>query len=70
MRMWILKYEYEKWRDKAIQFIVWKLPKRLVYWCAIRVVADATIGKYRETDAARIPAMEALKRWESQCARF
>lgn len=67
MRIWMIRYEYEKWRDKAIQFVVWKLPYRLVYWCAIRVIADATTGKYKHTDVTELQAMEALKRWELKC---
>ncbi len=69
MRMWILKYEYKKWRDKALQFIVRRLPHRLLYFCAVRVIAEGTTGKYSKTEVTTFPAMEALRRWESALGR-
>jgi hypothetical protein len=46
--------------------VAWRLPQRLVYWAAIRLIAHATSGKWRDTEAPVLAAMEALGRWESQ----
>jgi hypothetical protein len=43
--------------------IVWKLPKRLVLWCAIRVIANATTGQYSNQIVPELTAMDALDRW-------
>ena len=34
-----------KIKEKFMLWFVWKLPRRLVYWCFIRVVANATTGQ-------------------------
>lgn len=44
---------------------VWALPRWLVYWCAIRVIAHATQGKYGNTIVPELTAMDALKRWDA-----
>lgn len=45
--------------------IVWLLPKTVVKWCAIRLMANATQGKYSNQVVPELTAIEALKRWES-----
>lgn len=46
------------------RWIAWHLPKRLVYWCAVRVGAHATVGaKYGRTIVPELRMMEALDRW-------
>ncbi len=54
-----------QWEQMIIGF-VWILPKRLVYWCAIRVMAYATTGKHSNQVVPELLAMDALKRWEEQ----
>lgn len=51
-------------REKAIVAVVWKLPRWLVYWCAIRLIAHASQGQYGGEIVPEIKAMDALKRWE------
>lgn len=51
--------------DKIWMWIAWHLPKRLVYWCAIRVDAHATTGDYGSQNVPDLLAMDALKRWET-----
>jgi len=41
------------------------LPRWLVKWAAIRLIAYATSGKYGSTVVPELTAMDALKRWES-----
>jgi hypothetical protein len=40
-----------------------RLPRRLAYYCAIRVVRYGITGKYRSTDAYTLTALKALDRW-------
>lgn len=49
--------------EKMLQAIAWKLPRRLVYWCAIRVMAHATTGQYADQVTPDLRAIEALERW-------
>lgn len=46
------------------KWIAWKLPKPLIYWCAIRLIAFATTGKYGKQCVPELAAMDALKRWD------
>lgn len=48
---------------KITQWLAWRLPKRLVYWASIRLIANATQGKYSSTVVPELTAIEALKRW-------
>lgn len=52
------------WRDKLCRFVAWRLPKRLVMWAAVRLMANATTGKWSEQVVPDLLAMDALKRWE------
>ncbi len=58
------KYEVRKINQKILMFIVWRLPKRLVYWCGIRMCSAATTGKYSNTVVPKLGMMDMLKRCE------
>lgn len=49
--------------EKIWIWIAWKLPKDLVKWASIRLIASATTGKYGNTVVPELTAMDALKRW-------
>ena len=49
---------------KVSRWIAWRLPKKVVYWAAIRLIAYATSGRYGNTVVPELGAMDALKRWE------
>ena len=51
--------------EKILLKIAWMLPKKIAYWCAIRVMAHATTGDYGSTIVPELNAMDALKRWET-----
>ena len=51
--------------EQMIIGLAWILPARLVYWCAIRVNAHATSGKYGNQEVPQLRAMEALERWSN-----
>lgn len=50
--------------DKACLWLSFRLPGRLVMWCAVRVCAYATTGKYSNQVVPDLTAMDALKRYE------
>ena len=45
-------------------WLAWRLPRKLVYWCAVRVGAHATQGDYSDTVVPELLVMEALERWD------
>lgn len=51
-------------KELIIRKIAWLLPKQLVYWCAIRLGAHATVGKYGSEDVPNLRFMTALQCWE------
>jgi len=51
-------------REKLCFKIAWLVPKWLVYFCAIRIGAHATTGKYEKQIVPELTFMDALKRWE------
>lgn len=50
--------------DKFYEALAWLVPKRLAYWCAVRVISRATVGEYSTQVVPELTAMDALKRWE------
>lgn len=46
------------------RYIAHRLPRGIVYFAAIRLVAHATTGKYGNTNPSVLSAMDAVKRWE------
>jgi hypothetical protein len=51
--------------EKLTMKVAWLLPRRLVYWCAIRVGCHATQGAYSSQIVPDLLMMDALKRWET-----
>jgi hypothetical protein len=51
-------------KEKIKMWFAWRLPKWLVYWASIRLMANATTGAYSSTVVPELSAMDALKRWE------
>ena len=51
-------------REKLFRAIIWSLPKQVIYWASIRMIAYATGGKYGHTIVPELSAMDALGRWE------
>jgi hypothetical protein len=44
-------------------WLAWRLPRRLVYWAAIRLMTHATYGKWR-SNPGEVNLIDALNRWE------
>jgi len=49
--------------DKITMKLAWLLPRKLVYWCAMRVIANATQGRYSTQEVPALSAMDAIARW-------
>lgn len=58
------EHEVSRVFEKLVIKIAWMLPKRLAYWCALRVIAHATSGQYSNQVVPELKALEALQRWE------
>lgn len=60
-----MKLDY--WINYKLRFWLWiafKLPRGLVSACFVRVMTNATTGKYSSTVVPELTGMEALRRWE------
>lgn len=51
-------------KDTIAMWIAWHLPRWLVYWCSIRLMAHATQGPWGNETPSSVDIMKALKRWE------
>lgn len=58
-----VKYTCHKYKEKLMLAFVWKLPKSIVYWCAIRLGTNATQGEYSNQSVTDLTFVDALKRW-------
>lgn len=52
-------------KEKIVMWIAWRLPKSIVYWCSIRLGANATQNKYSNQIVPELLFIDALKRWEN-----
>lgn len=60
----LLRWWLTSQAERHAMWIAWHLPRWLVYWAAIRLMAHATTGQYGSTDPSSLSVMTALKRWE------
>lgn len=52
--------------DFICRLIADRLPKKVVYYATIRLMAYGTGMKYPNTNVATVRAMTLLKRWEKE----
>jgi len=50
--------------EKLWMWVAWRLPRPLVEWCAIRLMAHATQGQWGNESPDAVSVMTALKRWD------
>ncbi len=50
--------------DKIQMWIAWKMPRWLVKWCTVRLLAHATAGEWDDQLVPDLTGIEALDRWE------
>ena len=65
MRYWwrYTRAALDRKREDFWIWLAWKLPLRLVYWCAVRVGAYASTGCWATQDRCELTLMEAIRRW-------
>ncbi len=51
-------------RERIWMAIAWRLPKQLVKWAAVRLVASATQQPDYTKTVPELTAIEALQRWK------
>ena len=52
-------------KEKFAIKVAWILPKRIVYWCVIRLIANATQGTFSGQVVSDLTLLDALKRWQN-----
>lgn len=55
---------YYQLKEKLTIKITWLMPKYLIMWCALRLMAFATQGEYGHEHPDDVSIMTALGRWE------
>jgi hypothetical protein len=50
--------------DAFWQWVANMLPRNLVYWSAIRLIAHATMGRWSGEKVTEVTAVAALSRWD------
>lgn len=63
MKRVLLRWWLSGQRERLEMAVAWRLPRWLVYWAAIRLIAYGTTGRYGATVVPELSAMDALKRW-------
>jgi hypothetical protein len=53
-----------RFKDRFWMWIAWRLPRPLVYWASIRLLARATVKEYSGQEVPKLKALEALQRWK------
>ena len=49
--------------ERGLRWFVWRLPRRVILWAAVRLFAAATCGEHRDVSVPDLTAMDALKAW-------
>jgi hypothetical protein len=50
-------------KEKLLIAIAWAMPRSIVYWCSVRLMANATTGKFSSQIVPELTALDALQRW-------
>lgn len=53
------------WSESVWFWLAHKLPRRLVYFAAIRLGAEVTTGRWGNTVVPELRFMDAIKRWHT-----
>jgi hypothetical protein len=51
-------------KEHTMLWVANRMPRWLVRWCAVRLGAHATTGRYSSTVVPELSFMDALKRWD------
>ena len=61
----IVNYRLNKIKEKLAFWVAWRMPRWLVYFCAVRLMSHATTGKYSNTIVPELGIIDALERWDT-----
>lgn len=59
-----MKYRLIVLVEKLKLWIVWHLPRELIYWATIRAGVHATTGKWSGEETPGVTIADILKRWK------
>jgi hypothetical protein len=52
-------------KEKLCIWLAWHLPRELVYWCAGRLMAEATTGVLSNEESPGVLAVDCLRAWRA-----
>lgn len=52
-------------KDRFWIWVAFRLPRSLVYWASVRLLARATVKEYSGQEVPQLKATEALLRWKN-----
>jgi len=50
-------------KEKILIWLAWHMPKELVKWAAVRLMASATVNEYSDQIVSELTCLDALQRW-------
>lgn len=59
-----LRLFYNKSLENTQIWIAWHMPRSMVTWCAIRLMAHATQGQWGMSSPTELDCVSALNRWD------
>lgn len=57
------KHELSRLKERILMWIAWHIPRKIAYWCTIRVIQHAAQGEWEEQEVPELLAMDILPRW-------
>ena len=64
--IWRYRHRWQRQRERTVMWLAWHLPRWLVTWAYVRVVANGTTGEYDGTVPYHLDVMECLRRWDGE----
>lgn len=61
--VWVM-YQFVRWQEKLDMWVAWHLPRRVVYWAAIRLGAEAS--SRQDGPVPNLLFTDALRLWEGE----
>jgi hypothetical protein len=52
-------------QEKVLTIIAAMIPRKIVYWCGVRMVSHATTGKYSSQVVPELTIDQLFTRWEN-----
>jgi hypothetical protein len=62
--VWLSCLDRLSWMDRLSRAIAWRLPRRIVYWCGLRMLSWATMDGWSSENVDDVSFIEGIKRWE------